>query len=65
MAKLSALKICLKVQISNFPHNLLNFKISAIIKDTHFKFSVDILIVSREGGVSQIFYLGPSFYFMK
>ena len=55
MAKLSALKICVKVRISNFPHNLLNLKISAIIKDTHLKFSVPVLFVSREGKVSQIF----------
>ena len=64
MAKLSALKICLKVKISDFPHNILNLKISAIIKDPHLTFSVVVLIVSREGKVSQIFYLGPSFYFI-
>ena len=39
MAKLSALNICLKVKILNFPHNL---KISAIIKDTHLKFAVPV-----------------------
>ena len=52
-------------QSQNFPHNLLNFKISAIVKDTHLKFSVLVLIVRKEGNVSQIFYVGPSFYFMK
>ena len=65
MAKLSALKICLKVKISNFPHTFFNLKISDIIKDTHLKLSVSVLIVSREGKMSQILYLGPSFYFMK
>ena len=52
MAKLSALKICLEVKISNFPKKLFNLKLSAIIKDTHLKFSVPVLIVSREGQVS-------------
>ena len=40
-------------------------KISAIIKDPHLIFSLLVLIVSREGKVSQFCYLGPSFYFMK
>ena len=65
MAKLSALKICLKVKVLNFPHNFLNLKISAIVKDTHLEFAVVILIGRREGKLSQTFYLGPSFYFMK
>ena len=65
MAKMSALIICLKVEISNFPHNYFNLKLSAIIKDRHLKLAVPVLIVSREGRVSQIFCLGPSFYFMK
>ena len=55
MAKLS---VCLKIKISNFPHNLLNFKISAIIKDSRLKLSVLVLIVLREGKVPQISYLG-------
>ena len=54
-----------KILNLKFPHNFLNLKISAIIKDTHLKFSVVVLIVSREGQVSQTFYLGPSFYLMK
>ena len=65
MARLSALRICHKVKILNFPHNFWNLKISAIIKDTHLRFPVSVLIVSREGKVSQVFYSGPSFYFMK
>ena len=64
MVKLSALKMGLKVK-SKFPHKLFNLKMSAIIRDTHLKFSVLVLIVSREGRVPQISYLGPSFYFMK
>ena len=60
MAKLSALKICLKANISNFPPNFFNMKISAIIRDIHLKFSVLILFVSREGSVFQILYLVPS-----
>ena len=56
MAQLSAWKICLKVKISNFPHNFFNLKFSAIIQDTHLKFSVPVPIVGREGKVSQAFY---------
>ena len=50
MAKLSALKICLKVKIPNFPHTFFNLKIPAIIKDTYLKLSVSVLIllVGRE-----------------
>ena len=48
-----------------FSHNFLNLQISAIIKNTHLEFAVPVLIVSREGKVSQIFDLGLSFYFMK
>ena len=65
MAKLSALKIYHYFKNSNFPHHFLKLKISAIIKDRHLKFSLLVLIVNTEGRVSQIFYLGPSFYFMK
>ena len=65
IAKLSALIICLKVEISNFPLNLLNLKISAIINHRHLTISVPALIVSRERSMSQIFCLGPSFYIMK
>ena len=45
--------------------NLLDLKISAIIKGTHLKFAVVVLIVSREGMVSQILYLGTSFEIYK
>ena len=65
MTKLSALKICLIVKISNFPHISFNLNISAIITDTYLKFSVPVLTVSREGNVSQILYLGPSLNFLK
>ena len=55
MAKLSALKICLQVKISNFPHSFLNLKISANIHDTQLKFSVLVLIVRREGSCLRFF----------
>ena len=66
MAKPSALKIYPQFKISIFSHNYLNLKrFSAIIQDPHLKFSVHVLIVEREGKVSQNLYSGPSFYFMK
>ena len=44
------------------PMIFFNLKISAIIEETHLKFSVPVLIVSRDRKVSQICYLGPRFF---
>ena len=38
-----------EVKNSNIQHHFLNVKISAIIKDTHLKYSVIILDITREG----------------
>ena len=46
-------------------NNFLKLKISAIMKDPTLNFSLPILDISEEGRVSQLFYLGPSFYFME
>ena len=35
------------------------------MKEQTLKFALPILDISQEGGVSQIFYLRPSFYFVK
>ena len=63
MAKLSALKTSHKVKNSNL---FLNLKISAaIIRHPHLKSSLLVIIVTREKSLSQRFYLGPKFNFMK
>ena len=43
---------------------VLNKDISVITLDITMKFSMTALHIHPEGSVSQIFYLGPSFYFM-
>ena len=42
----------------------LNKDISVTTLDITMKFSMTALQIHSEGSVSQIFYLGPSFYFM-
>ena len=43
----------------------LNKDISIFVADIILKFCMLILHILPEGSVSQIFYLGPSFYFMQ
>ena len=43
----------------------LNKDISVTTLDITMKFSMTVLHIHSEGSVSQIFYLGSSFYFMK
>ena len=43
----------------------LNKDISIIVADIILKFCMLVLHILPEGSVSQIFYLGPSFYFMQ
>ena len=42
-----------------------NKDISIIFADIILKFCMLVLYILLEGSVSQIFYLGPSFYFMQ
>ena len=42
-----------------------NKDISIIVADIILKFCMLVLYMRLEGSVSQIFYLGPSFYFMQ
>ena len=51
-----------KSKISFFYNNLLNVDFSITIADTEFKFCFPILHIHLERTVSQIFYLGFSFY---
>ena len=44
---------------------VLNKDISFYISCTFLKFEIHILGCQMEGSLSQIFYLGPSFYFMQ
>ena len=48
-----------------FQQYFLNLNISFIIGAKMFKFGTLVVNDYPEGTVSQIFYLGPSFYFMK
>ena len=48
-----------------FPCYILNMDISSNIVYPLIKFDMLLLHVIMEGTVSQILYLGPSFYFMK
>ena len=48
----------------NFDHYFLIFIFYKTIQYTAFKFCLPILRIHMEGTVSQISYLGPSFYFM-
>ena len=54
----------MNIEIMFFTSHFFNVNISVNIKHSHFKFSVSILTIIREGTVSQICYIGPSFYFM-
>ena len=54
----------MNIKIMLFTSHFLNVNISVNIKHSDFKFSVSIFTIIREGTVSQIFYIGPSFYFM-
>ena len=65
LTKLRAVKICRELKKTYFHYNSLKVKISAIIKDPYLKSLLHILYISKEGSVSQILYIGPSFYFMK
>ena len=47
-----------------FHVNFLNNDISVTTLDITMKFSMTVLHIHSEGTVSQIVYLGPSFYFM-
>ena len=47
-----------------FHVTFLNKDISVTTLDITIKFSMTALHIHSEGSVSQIFYLGPSFYFM-
>ena len=42
-----------------------NTNISVTTQDIAMKFCMTILHIHSEGSVSEIFYLGPSFYFMR
>ena len=42
-----------------------NKDISIIVADIILKFCMSVLYILLEGKLSQIFYLGPSFYFMQ
>ena len=53
-----------KSKNSFFYNNLLNVDFSITIADTEFKFCFPILHTHLEGTMSQILYLGFSFYFM-
>ena len=53
----------LRSKNSKIQHYFFNVKISAIIRDPHFTFSVIILDTLREGTVSQIYDMWYSFYF--
>ena len=55
---------CEKGNILNFHVIFLNKDISITVADIILKFCVSVLYVHPEGSISQIFYLGPKFYFM-
>ena len=50
---------------SYFHYNFLKLKISTIMKELTLKIALSILDINQDGRVSQIFYLRPSFYFVK
>ena len=54
----------LKRQNSDFSFNFFNKDISIIVADIILKFCISVLRILTEGSMSQIFYLGPSVYFM-
>ena len=54
-----------KGKILIFHVNFLNNDISLTVADIILKLCMFVLHIRPEGSVSQIFYLGPSFYFMK
>ena len=43
----------------------LNVDISLVMHDPHFKFYICIENIAVEGTVSQILYIGPTYFFMK
>ena len=47
-----------------FSSHFFNLNISVTIKHSNLELSVLLLTIIREGMVSQIFYIWPSFYFM-
>ena len=62
MIRLIFQKMCI---LNHFYHfYFLNIDISVAIKVFDLKFSVCVLGIVFEGSMSQIFYLGLSFYFM-
>ena len=54
-----------KGEILIFHVIFLNKDISVTVADIILKFCMSVLHILPEGSVSQILYLGPSFYFMK
>ena len=54
-----------KSKILIFHVIFLNKDIFIIVADIILKFCMSVLHMLPEGSVSQIFYLGPSFYFMQ
>ena len=54
-----------EIQNCNFQHIFLNWNISINNGANFIKFGTLVVRGHLEGTVSQIFYLGPSFYFMK
>ena len=54
----------MKVKDPILHYYFLNKDISVTDKENSLEFSRVVLEVSLEGSMSQIFYLGPSFYFM-
>ena len=53
-----------KGEIQIFHVIFFNKDISIIVVDITLKFCISVLHILPEGSVSQIFYLGPRFYFM-
>ena len=56
---------CEKGKILIFHVIFSNKDISITVADIILKFCILVLYILPEGSVSQIFYLGPSFYFMQ
>ena len=54
-----------KLKNRNFQYIFLNWIITVIYGPKFTKFETGLVEGHSEGTVSQIFYLGPSFYFMK
>ena len=56
---------CREIEKCIFYLHLFNMDISVAIAATYLKFQNIVSDILMEGTVSQIFYIGPSFYFMK